>query len=84
MRMNCHTSSFGLPLFRLNTGFHWRGSVRSRSTRHGGDSHNAGKLPTTADPLGLFGRVMDIHATVLESGTSHAPENFRSVPVLAQ
>ena len=65
--MNWYMLSFGLSLFRLNTGFHWCDPVRHRSARHCVNSYNAGRSSVTTDPLGMLRQVVGVDAVVLGS-----------------
>ena len=71
--------SFGLPLFRVNVGIHWRDSVLWPSRFPGADSSRARRAPDTADTSNFHGKAVDTDATVLGSGPAIAPGRFRSL-----
>ena len=77
-RMDYCMLIFGLLLFRINAGLHWRGAVQRESTRCGYVGNNGWQAPTTAGPSNLHRRVVDVDPTLLESGPSLAPRSFRS------
>jgi len=70
---------FGLLSFCINTGVHWRSSVQPSLNCHVYLGRDSRRPPVTTGTSNIYGRLMDVDATLLGSAAPLAPRSFRSL-----